>query len=163
MVHGPLRQDDDESLSAGRIRQARNASAKVRTDLAGLSASKILSHPSMQAERLSREPEVRKPSACSLGQDASSSTWSRSFVPFPKSIRMSDKDRVPEHRVFGEAHKGMPPNLAACLIERVSRRFGRVCQGVWSPSTTHDPRTLGSLWGAQGACRTMRRAEVIGA
>jgi hypothetical protein len=39
-VHAPLRQDDDESLSAGRLSfgdaKALNASAKVRTDRAGL-------------------------------------------------------------------------------------------------------------------------------
>jgi len=60
-----VRQDDDESLSAGRLSNFRShACAKVRTDRAGFSGE-IRCHPSMQAVSLSRQP-----GACSLGQDA---------------------------------------------------------------------------------------------
>ena len=103
----------------------RTPGAKVRTDRTGLFGRQNPSHPSMQA--VSIKPAA---GACSLGQDAAPEN--RQSFPRPFRIREDvRKDRVPDHLVFGEAHKGVPPNWAgtpdgACLepFQSLAKCFG---------------------------------------
>src|ERR1044072_3192606 len=70
-AQAPLRQDDDESLSAGRSAGAENASAKVRTDSRRLAPEKPVS-PVYAGHSIKPESQILEvPGTCSLGQDAS--------------------------------------------------------------------------------------------